>query len=59
MKQEVLKSFDISWIPISGLIIFFICFGVYVYYTYKSSNKKYYDEAAQIPLNDENRVQEI
>lgn len=52
MKQAVLSQFDIDWIPLTGLIIFVICFSLYVFYTYRRTNKKYYERAAQIPLDD-------
>lgn len=53
MKQEVMRQFDIDWIPITGLIIFMICFLLYVYFTYKKSNKSFYDKAAFMPLDEE------
>ena len=52
MKQDVLSQFNIPWLPLTGLIIFCLCFGVYVYYTYRKGNKDYYDQAANIPLED-------
>ncbi len=53
MKQAVLSQFNIDWIPLTGLIILVICFTLYVYYTYKKSNKSFYERVAQIPLDDE------
>tara|TARA_R110002049_G_scaffold254927_1_gene430419 strand:+ start:126 stop:320 length:195 start_codon:yes stop_codon:yes gene_type:complete len=50
MKQAALKSFDITWLPITGLIIFVVCFAAYFYITYKKSNKAFYDQAALLPL---------
>jgi len=52
MKQEVLTKFDILWLPLTGLIIFVVCFIFYTYYTYKKSNKSYFEKAALIPLED-------
>lgn len=52
MKQEVLKNFDISWIPIAGLLIFVLCFALYTFYTFHKKNKAYYESAAKIPLDD-------
>lgn len=52
MKQAVLSNFDIDWIPLTGLIIFVVCFLLYVYYTFKKSNKSFYESVAQIPLED-------
>jgi len=52
MKQAVLSQFNLPWLPLTGLVLFCVCFGVYVFYTYKKSNKEYYDQAAFIPLED-------
>ncbi|NOT79791.1 MAG: cbb3-type cytochrome c oxidase subunit 3 [Bacteriovoracaceae bacterium] len=52
MKQAALSHFDMPWLPISGLIIFVVCFGVYTYWTYKKENKELYDHAAMIPLQE-------
>jgi cbb3-type cytochrome oxidase subunit 3 len=56
MKQVVLSQFDIPWIPITGLLIFVICFGAYTYWAFKKSNKEAFDEAAQIPLHDAPKI---
>lgn len=53
MKQSALKYFDITWLPLTGLIIFVACFAIFAFYTYRKSNKAYYERAALIPLNDE------
>jgi cbb3-type cytochrome oxidase subunit 3 len=52
MKQAVLSQFDMPWLPISALIIFSVCFCVYVYWTYKKENKEIYDQASLIPLQE-------
>lgn len=52
MKQEVLKNFDLDWIPLTGLIIFVVCFSLYIFYTYRKSNKSYYERASMIPLEE-------
>lgn len=52
MKQDVLKNFDIDWIPVLGLILFVICFSSYVYFTYKKSNKSFFEKIASLPLED-------
>ncbi len=52
MKQAVLKNFDMTWLPLTGLIIFVACFAVYAFYTYHKKNKSYYEDAALIPLRD-------
>ncbi|MBH47675.1 MAG: hypothetical protein CME71_05855 [Halobacteriovorax sp.] len=53
MKQAALSQFDILWLPLTGLIIFVACFSIYTYFTYKKSNKAFYDEAASIPLKED------
>lgn len=50
MKQAALKNFDLTWIPITGLMIFVVCFALYAFWTYKKSNKELYDKAAMLPL---------
>ncbi|PIP90330.1 MAG: hypothetical protein COW01_02675 [Bdellovibrionales bacterium CG12_big_fil_rev_8_21_14_0_65_38_15] len=52
MKQSALMNFNITWLPLTGLIIFTVCFCAYAFYTYKKSNKDYYNKAALIPLDD-------
>ncbi len=52
MKQIVLSRFDMPWLPITGLIIFTVCFAVYAYWTFKKENKSMYDQASLIPLED-------
>jgi len=52
MKQAALSHFNMPWIPITGLLIFVVCFAAYTYWTYKKENKAVYDEASLIPLED-------
>lgn len=52
MKQAVLSHWDLPWLPITALMIFVICFAAYTYWTFKKDNKKVYDEASLIPLED-------
>jgi cbb3-type cytochrome oxidase subunit 3 len=52
MKQAVLKHFDLPWLPLTALVIFVVCFGLYAYWTYKKSNRQFYQDASMIPLND-------
>ena len=52
MKQAVLSQFNLPWLPITALIIFSFCFLTYAYWTFKKSNRKFYEEAALLPLND-------
>ncbi|MBC7714735.1 MAG: cbb3-type cytochrome c oxidase subunit 3 [Rhizobacter sp.] len=48
-----LEHFNRPWLPISGLIIFMICFAAYTYWTFKKENKGVYDHASMIPLEEE------
>lgn len=59
MKQDVLKHFDIQWLPLTGLIIFVACFSAYIYWTFKKSNKKMYDQASHIPLEEAHRASSL
>ena len=52
MKQAALSHFNMPWLPITGLIIFVLCFATYTYWTYKKENKEVYDEASLIPLKE-------
>jgi cbb3-type cytochrome oxidase subunit 3 len=52
MKQAALSQFDMPWLPISGLLIFAVCFIAYTYWTYKKENKELYDHAAMIPFSE-------
>ena len=52
MKQAALSNFDIPWLPITGLIIFVVCFSLYTYWTYKKSNKAVYEQVSMLPLEE-------
>lgn len=52
MKQAALSHFNMPWLPITGLIIFVVCFFAYTYWTYKKENKDLYERASLIPLED-------
>lgn len=54
MKQAALSTFDLTWLPITGLLIFTICFTAYTYWTFKKSNKPVYDKASMLPLEENN-----
>lgn len=56
MKQAVLSQWDLPYLPITALLIFLLCFGAYVYWTFKKCNKRIYQEASEIPLNDPIKV---
>jgi cbb3-type cytochrome oxidase subunit 3 len=52
MKQETLKNFDLTWLPLTALILFVVCFVLYSYWTYREQNKAQYEKAANIPLDE-------
>jgi cbb3-type cytochrome oxidase subunit 3 len=52
MKQEVLSQFDQPWIPVTGLVLFVICFAAYCLWTFKTERKNFYQDLSQIPLNE-------
>ena len=52
MNKDTLSRFDMPWMPITGLIIFFVCFMAYVYWTYKKDNKDIYDQASKLPFEE-------
>jgi cbb3-type cytochrome oxidase subunit 3 len=56
MKQSVLRHWDIPALPLTALMIFVICFAVYTYWTFKKANKKMYDDASLLPLEDAVKV---
>lgn len=56
MKQAVLSHWDLPILPIIALMLFVICFAAYVYWTYKKENKKTYDRASLIPLEEPMRA---
>jgi cbb3-type cytochrome oxidase subunit 3 len=52
MKQAVLSQFDLPWIPVTGLVLFVVCFAIYTYWTFKKENKQNYQKASLIPLEE-------
>ncbi len=52
MHTEVLKQFDMPWLPVTALILFVTCFLAYTYWTYKKDNKKFYENSSYMPLED-------
>ena len=56
MKQAVLSQFDLPWIPITGLLLFVICFAAYTFWTFKKENKAIYDHASLIPLEEPSKA---
>ena len=54
MKQAVLSHWDLPWLPLTALMIFVACFGAYTWWTYRRANKKFYQQASLIPLEDPN-----
>jgi cbb3-type cytochrome oxidase subunit 3 len=56
MKQAVLSNFDLPWIPLTGLLVFVVCFALYTYWTFKKENKSLYQAASLIPLDEPTRA---
>jgi cbb3-type cytochrome oxidase subunit 3 len=56
MKQSVLSHFDLPWLPVTGLILFVVCFALYTYWTFKKSNRPVYEQASLIPLEEPTKV---
>lgn len=52
MKQAVLSHWDMPWLPLTALVIFVVCFGLYTWWTFRKDNKPHYDAAAMIPLEE-------
>lgn len=52
MNQEVLRNFDMPWIPVIGLVLFVVCFIGFTFFTYRRSSKSFYEESSLIPLKD-------
>jgi cbb3-type cytochrome oxidase subunit 3 len=52
MKQAALSHFDMTWLPITGLVIFVVSFSLYTYWTFHKSNREHYREASLIPIED-------
>ncbi|MGE3608257.1 MAG: cbb3-type cytochrome oxidase subunit 3 [Bacteriovoracaceae bacterium] len=52
MKQDVLSHWNLPGLSITALILFVVCFVAYAYWTYRKQNKKFYDQASLIPLED-------
>ncbi len=56
MKQEVLRSFDLPWLPVTALVLFVVCFGVYAWWTYRAENRAFYESISKIPFDDKDRL---
>lgn len=41
-----------TWMPLLALILFALCFALFIFWTLKKENKKRYEEAGSLPLND-------
>lgn len=52
MKQEVLKHWDVPWLPVTALLLFVFCFALYTYWTFKKERKGIYEMVSKIPLDD-------
>lgn len=53
MKQQALSTFNMQWLPITGLVIFVVCFTAYTYWTFRKDNKEKYESAARLPMDEE------
>lgn len=56
MKQEVLRAWDLPWLPVTALVLFVVCFSLYTWWTYRSANRAYYESVSRIPLDDKESV---
>ncbi|MFL5785922.1 MAG: cbb3-type cytochrome oxidase subunit 3 [Bacteriovoracaceae bacterium] len=56
MKQEVLLGWDIPWLPVTALVLFVVSFSFYAWWTYRGTNRAFYEEVSRIPLEDKDRV---
>ncbi len=56
MKQAVLSHWDLPWLPLTAMVIFVVCFSAYVYWTFRTDNKSFYEDLSQIPLEDPKTV---
>ncbi len=52
MKQEVLRAWDMPWLPIVALILFVVFFGAYVFWAYRKKNQTLFQKISMIPLED-------
>ena len=52
MEKEILSRFNQPWLPIVALVIFLICFIMYVFWTFKKENKSLYEKSSYMPLHD-------
>jgi cbb3-type cytochrome oxidase subunit 3 len=53
MKQEILKHFDLTFLPITALVLFVVCFALYTWWTFRAENRSGYEAASRLPLEDE------
>ena len=53
MKQQAVSTCNMQWLPITGLIIFVVCFTAYTYWTFRKDNKAKYEMAAKLPMDEE------
>lgn len=52
MKQEVLKAWDMPWLPIVALILFVVFFAAYIIWAYRKKNQALFRKISMIPLED-------
>lgn len=52
MYRKIFSQFDLTWLPITGLIIFLTCFILFLIWTFKKENKEFYENISQLPFHD-------
>ena len=52
MKSEVLSQFNIPWLPLTALMLFFAVFIVMLLMVFNKKSKGHQTEASMVPLND-------
>lgn len=57
MKQEALSAFQYGDLSSLAMIIFMVTFIGFIWFAYSRRNKSFFDEMAQMPLQNENEVE--
>jgi hypothetical protein len=52
MKQAVLLNFDMPWLPLTGLLIFVVCFSAYCWWVMEKKRVPYFEHMSQMPIQD-------
>ena len=53
MKSQVLANFDITWLPVTALIIFLVVFFGVLLLIFRKDSKKIYNQAESLPLEND------